>query len=326
MKVLVTGGAGFIGSHVCDRLAASGHELVVVDDLSTGHVEQVHPRARFYQLELDSPWLDELFRIERPQAVVHQAAQASVSRSVEDPVFDARVNVLGTLALLQASVRQGVERFLFASTGGALYGEADLIPTPEDSPARPVSPYGAAKLAAEGYLRTFHDLYGLSYAALRYANVYGPRQDPHGEAGVVAIFTRRLLAGERAVITGDGRQTRDFVYVEDVADANARALGSTQSGAFNVGTGLETDVNAIFDTLKALTGSAQPPQHGPGRPGEQRRSAIDARRIGEGMGWQARTGLPDGLEATVRFFRETAAAPIPGAPSVPDPARDRPRP
>lgn len=304
MKVLVTGGAGFIGSHICDRLAQAGHDLVILDDLSTGHIEQVHPKARFYQLELDSPWLDELFRIERPQAVVHQAAQASVRRSVEDPVFDARVNVLGTAALLQASVRHEVRRFLFASTGGALYGEADLVPTPEDAPTVPVSPYGASKLAAEGYLRTFGAMNGLSYAALRYANVYGPRQDPHGEAGVVAIFSQRLLAGEKAVINGDGRQTRDFVYVADVADANLRALESDRVGAFNVGTGTETDINTIFEMLRKLAGSTQPAEHAPGKPGEQRRSAVDARRIQDAFGWRPSTGLREGLEATVRFFRQ----------------------
>ena len=324
MKVLVTGGAGFIGSHVCDRLALAGHELVILDDLSTGHAEQIHPQARFYQLELDSPWLEELFRIERPDAVVHQAAQASVRRSVEDPLFDARVNVLGTLALLRACARFEVQRFLFASTGGALYGEAESVPTPEDAPTRPVSPYGASKLAAEGYLRTFHDLAGLSYAALRYANVYGPRQDPHGEAGVVAIFSGQLLAGEPATITGDGHQTRDFVYVEDVAEANAKALGSGECGAFNVGTGVETDVATIFEILRTLTGSGQAPQHGPARPGEQRRSAVEPARIRQAMGWQPRTGLKEGLEATVRFFRERAA--VSPAPAELDPARDRPRP
>jgi UDP-glucose 4-epimerase len=324
MKVLVTGGAGFIGSHVCDRLARAGHELVILDDLSTGHSGNIHPQARFYQLELDSPWLEELFRIERPQAVVHQAAQASVPRSVEDPVFDARVNVLGTVALLRASVRNEVRRFLFASTGGALYGEAERIPTPEEAPTRPVSPYGASKLAAEAYLRTFHDLSGLSYAALRYANVYGPRQDPHGEAGVVAIFSRRLLRGEPAVITGDGRQTRDFVYVEDVAQANLLALESGECGAFNVGTGVETDVLTVFRHLKELTGSEQEPRRGPARSGEQRRSAVDPARIRRAIGWEPRTGLRQGLEATVRFFRDQAQASP--EPAGLDPARDRPRP
>jgi UDP-glucose 4-epimerase len=304
LKVLVTGGAGFIGSHVVDRLAADGHDVVSLDDLSTGDVEHLQPSARFYQMDLLSPWLDELFRIERPEAVVHQAAQASVRRSVKDPVFDARVNVLGTAALLQASVHHGVRRFLFASTGGALYGDADVIPTPEDYPTLPVSPYGASKLAAEVYLRTFHALHGLSYAALRYANVYGPRQDPRGEAGVVAIFAQRLLSGQRARINGDGKQTRDFVYVGDVAEANARALTSDAVGSFNVGTGIETDISTIFQLLRRLTGSNQPEEQGPALPGEQRRSVVDARKIEKVLGWKPKTGLEAGLDATVRYFRE----------------------
>jgi len=316
LKVLVSGGAGFIGSHVADRLLAAGHEVVILDDLSTGHVEHLPVKARFYQMDLRSPWLDELFRIERPEAVVHQAAQASVRRSVEDPVFDAGVNVLGTAALLQASAHHGVRRFLFASTGGAIYGDADVLPTPEDQPALPVSPYGAAKLAAEVYLRTFQALHGLSYAALRYANVYGPRQDPHGEAGVVAIFTQRLLAGETARITGDGRQTRDFVYVGDVAESNARALTSDAVGSFNVGTGLETDINTIFQLLKRLTGSNQPEDHGPPMPGEQRRSVVDARKIEKVLDWRPQTSLEAGLDATVRYFRELqpARAAVPAPP------------
>ena len=316
MKVLLTGGAGFIGSHLADRLLTDGHEVVTVDDLSTGHVEQVPARARFYQMDLRSPWLDELFKIERPEAVVHQAAQASVRRSVEDPGFDAGVNVLGTVALLEAAVRHRIRRFLFASTGGALYGDADVIPTPEDYPTLPVSPYGASKLAAEVYLRTFHALHRLSYAALRYANVYGPRQDPHGEAGVVAIFARRLLAGETARITGDGKQTRDFVYVGDVAEANARALSSDAVGSFNVGTGVETDINTIFQQLQRLSGSNQAEDHGPALLGEQRRSVVDARKIEKVMGWHAQTSLEAGLDATVRYFREVSSAPA-AAPAPP---------
>jgi len=303
MKVLVTGGAGFIGSHICDRMSEAGHDLVILDDLSTGHVENLNPKARFYQMDVGSPWLDELFRIEKPEAVVHQAAQASVRRSVEDPLFDARVNVLGTAGLLQASVRHGVRRFLFASTGGALYGDADLTPTPEEYPTLPVSPYGASKLAGEVYLRTFQALHGLSYAALRYANVYGPRQDPHGEAGVVAIFARRLLAGAPTRVNGDGRQTRDFVFVKDVAEANALALESSEVGSFNVGTGKETDINTVFLILKRLTGSDQPEQHGPPLAGEQKRSVVDAGKLREKLGWAPKTDLEGGLEATVRYFR-----------------------
>jgi UDP-glucose 4-epimerase len=309
MKVLVTGGAGFIGSHLAERLLGDGHEVVILDDLSTGNVEHLPPDARFYQMDVQSPWLDELFKIERPEAVLHQAAQASVRRSVADPVFDASVNVLGAVTLLQASVRHGVRRFLFASTGGALYGDADVIPTPEDYPTLPVSPYGASKLGAEVYLRTFHAVHGLSYAALRYANVYGPRQDPHGEAGVVAIFARRLLSGEPARINGDGKQTRDFVYVGDIAEANARALTSDAVGSFNVGTGVETDINTIFQLLKRLSGNNQAEVHGPPMPGEQRRSVVDARKIEKVLGWRPRTSLEAGLDATVRYFRQESKAP-----------------
>ena len=313
MKVLVTGGAGFVGSHVCDRLARDGHELVILDDLSTGRVAQVHPAARFYQMELDSPWLDELFAIEQPDAVVHLAAQASVRRSVADPVFDARVNVLGTIALLQAAVRHEAQRFLFSSTGGAIYGEATVVPTPEDYPPSPVSPYGASKRAAELMLTTFHTMSGLSYAALRYANVYGPRQDPHGEAGVVAIFTRQLLAGNEAIVNGDGQQTRDFVYVADVAEANALALTSQAVGAFNVGTGKETSINEIFRLLQDLTDNRQVERHGPPKGGEQRRSAVDATRIARELGWRPTTALRDGLAETVAYFRAELTATRPGS-------------
>lgn len=316
MKVLVTGGAGFVGSHVCDRLAQDGHELIILDDLSTGRVEQVHPGARFYQMDLESPWLDELFAIEQPDAVAHLAAQASVRRSVADPVFDARVNVLGTIALLQATTHHGVRRFLYASTGGAIYGEASVVPTPEDYPAVPVSPYGASKLAAELMMATFRAMSGLSYAALRYGNVYGPRQDPHGEAGVVAIFSRQLLAGTNAVITGDGKQTRDFVYVADVAEANALALNASAIGAFNVGTGTETSINEIFHNLRDLTGSIQQERHGALRPGEQRRSVLDATKIGRELGWRPKTSLREGLDRTVAYFKTEAEA-APRAPAAP---------
>ena len=316
MKVLVTGGAGFIGSHVADRLLADGHEVVILDDLSSGHVDHVPARARFYQMELGSPWLDELFRIEQPQAVLHHAAQKSVRMSVEDPVFDGQVNVLGTIALLQASVSHKVQRFLFASTGGAIYGDTEQVPTPEGAPALPAAPYGAAKLAAEVYLGTFHQLHGLSYAALRYANVYGPRQDPHGEAGVVAIFSQKLLRGEPARINGEGTQTRDFVYVGDVADANLRALTSGAVGSFNVGTGIETNVNQIFQLVRRLAGSDQEERHGPPMPGEQRRSAVDSSKIAKVMGWRPTTGLEEGLRQTVQYFREATAA-TPAVPAQP---------
>src|SRR5437588_720138 len=224
-KILITGGAGFIGSHVADGYLAVGHDVVVVDDLSTGHRANVPERARFYQADLtEERELARLLEVEQPDVVNHHAAQKSVRISVEDPAEDARINVIGSLRLLELSRRQGVKKVIFASTGGAIYGEADQIPTPEDHPAWPVSPYGVAKLSVEHYLFYYGDQFGLPYVVLRYANVYGPRQDPHGEAGVVAIFVERLLAGQECVLFGDGEQTRDYVYVEDLVRANVAAL------------------------------------------------------------------------------------------------------
>lgn len=303
MKALVTGGAGFIGSHVCDRLLTEGIDVVVLDDLSTGRIEQVPSGAGFYQLDLLSPWLPSVLREERPDAVLHHAAQASVRVSVAKPNFDAEVNVLGTIRLLEAAVAAGVQRVVFASSGGAVYGDTTVLPTPEDTPARPVSPYGAAKLSAEHYLHYYHAVHGLSYAALRYANVYGPRQDPHGEAGVVAIFAQRLLAGQPAIIFGDGRQTRDYVYVEDVADANLRALRSAVVGAFNIGTGHETSVLDLFQRLSRLTGATVPAQHIAPKAGEQRRSCVAIGRAAQDLDWRPTLGLEDGLCRTVKFFR-----------------------
>lgn len=303
MKALVTGGAGFIGSHVCDRLLADGMEVVVLDDLSTGRIEQVPSGAGFYQLDLRSPWLASVLREERPQVVLHHAAQSSVRLSVANPNFDADVNVGGSIHLLEAAVEAGVQRVIFASTGGAVYGEASVLPTPEDYPAQPVSPYGAGKLSAEHYLHYYHAVHGLPYAALRYANVYGPRQDPHGEAGVVAIFSQRLLAGEPAIIFGDGHQTRDYVYVEDVADANMRALRSEVVGAFNIGTAHETSVVDLFQRLCRLTGASAPAHHVAPRAGEQRRSCVAIARAERELGWRPTVSLEDGLCRTVEYFR-----------------------
>jgi UDP-glucose 4-epimerase len=303
MKVLVTGGAGFIGSNLGDRLVEEGHQLVVIDDLSSGKRDQVPKTANFYQMELDSRWLDRVIEREKPDAVCHMAAQISVRRSVEDPVFDARVNILGSIGLLQASHAHGVKRFLFTSTGGAIYGDADEIPTPEDYNAAPISPYGTAKLSIEHYLHCFRSLYDFSSAALRLANVYGPRQDPHGEAGVVAIFSRALLEGRTAVINGDGRQTRDYVYVGDVVDAFSRALRSDAQGSFNVGTQTENDVNQLYEQVARATGSTAAAEHGPGRPGEQQRSCVAIAKIKETFGWEPKVALPQGIEQTVEYFR-----------------------
>jgi UDP-glucose 4-epimerase len=307
VKVLVTGGAGFIGSNLADRLVREGHELVVLDDLSSGRREQVPGAANFYQMELDNRWMGRVVGREKPDAICHLAAQISVRRSVEDPYFDAHVNIMGSIALIEAARRQGVKRFLFASTGGAIYGDTDVMPTPESHAAMPVSPYGTAKLSVEHYLHTYHHIYGLSYAALRLGNVYGPRQDPHGEAGVTAIFARALLAGRTPTINGDGRQTRDYVYVGDVVDAFVAALESDASGSFNVGTGVETDVNTLHRLVAEAAGSSDPGHHGETKPGEQARSAIDAGLIEKTMGWRPRTPLQEGIPRTVEFFRGRVA-------------------
>jgi UDP-glucose 4-epimerase len=304
MRILVTGGAGFIGSHIVDAYIEAGHSVAVVDDLSTGHREQVHPRARFYQADVTkAEELARIFASERPEVVSHQAAQKSVRLSVENPAADANINIIGTLHLLELCRRSGVAHVLLASTGGAIYGDAELIPTPEEAPAWPISPYGIAKLTVEHYLYYYQHQYGLTYTALRYANVYGPRQDPHGEAGVVAIFVERLLAGETPVIYGGGTQTRDYVYVGDVAAANRRALETRAAGAYNVGTGIETTVNELYAALTEAVGVSRPAEYAAPRPGEQRRSALDARRAAETLDWRPRVSLPEGVRRTVDHFR-----------------------
>jgi UDP-glucose 4-epimerase len=302
LKVLVTGGAGFIGSQLCDRLVLDGHEVVVIDDLSSGRREQVPGAANLYQMDVEGRWIDRVVGREKPDAVCHLAAQISVRRSVEDPLFDARVNVIGSLGLLEACRRHGIRRFIFASTGGAIYGDADTIPTPESYPPEPLSPYGASKLAVEHYLRLFNALEAFPSVCLRLSNVYGPRQDPHGEAGVVAIFSRALLARETAIVNGDGEQTRDYVYVGDVVEAWVAALGSDVSGAFNVGTGVETDVNQLYQLVAHAAGSDAAAVHGPAKPGEQRRSCLDISRSREVLGWRPRMPLDEGIALTVAYF------------------------
>jgi UDP-glucose 4-epimerase len=304
VKVLVTGGAGFVGSHVVDRCVGAGHEVAVVDDLSTGRPEHVQPGARLHIADIRGSALGDVFRAEAPEAVIHLAAQAAVSRSVADPHLDADINVLGSINLLECCRRCGVRRVVYVSTGGAAYGDTEVIPTPEDHPTRPVSPYGVSKVAAEHYLACWEALYGLSGIVLRLANVYGPRQSPHGEAGVVAIFTDRLLRGEPCVINGDGLQTRDYVYVGDVAEAALLALErSGVTGPTNVGTGVETSVVTLFERLRAAAGGHGEARHGPARPGEQRRSVLDASRAGRLLGWAPRVTLDEGLRRTVASFR-----------------------
>lgn len=305
-SVVVTGGAGFIGSHVADALVASGRQVVVIDDLSSGRVENVPPQATLHRLDICSPEAAELVGA-NCDVLIHHAAQMDVGRSTEDPVFDARVNVLGTLNLLQAAVRGGVRQVIFASTGGAIYGEQDVFPAAEDHPARPLSPYGVSKLAGERYLYYFHREHGLAVTCLRYANVYGERQNPHGEAGVVAIFLHKLLRGETPMINGDGLQTRDYIHVGDVVQANQSVLGQDGFRIYNVGTGVETNVVDLFEQLRAAVGSDLEARHGPARPGEQRRSSIDPRLIRQEMGLAEPIPLARGLARTAEWFREQLA-------------------
>jgi UDP-glucose 4-epimerase len=307
VKVLVTGGAGFIGSHVADAFVRAGHAVTIVDDLSTGNRAWLPPEATFHALDIRSAELADIFAAERPDAVAHLAAQASVSRSVADPAFDASVNIGGGLNLLDCCRRFGVRRMIYSSSGGAGYGDTDVIPTPEEHPTRPASPYGITKVAMEQYVDAWGALWGMSGISLRYANVYGPRQNPHGEAGVVAIFCSRIMAGEAPMITGDGLQTRDFVYVDDVATANLLALERADvTGPVNVGTGVETSVNAICDALRMAAGSSAEAVHGPARPGEQRRSCLSPRLAARVLGWRPTVPLGDGLSRTLgHFTKET---------------------
>jgi UDP-glucose 4-epimerase len=300
MNAVVTGGAGFIGSHVADCLLARGDRVWVVDSLATGRREQVPRAATFVQFDVrDGGALRSLFSEVRPHAVFHLAAQADVRVSVEEPALDADVNVRGTVEVIEAA-RLVDARVVFSSTGGALYGDAERVPSPEETPALAMSPYGVAKLCAEQYLGLSNRLHGTRHVALRYGNVYGPRQDPHGEAGVVAIFFGRLIAGEAPVIFGDGRQTRDYVYVADVVDANLRALDyEGRNGAFNIGTERETDVLELLAACQQTAGTAVAPEHRPPRPGELQRSCLDCTLARDELGWTPQTSLRDGLRATL---------------------------
>jgi UDP-glucose 4-epimerase len=305
VKILVTGGAGFIGSHVVDAFLAAGHEVAVVDNLTTGDARNVDPRAHLHAVDLRSARLAQVFEAERPEVVAHLAAQASVGRSVTDPIFDASVNVTGGLGLLECCRRFGVRRIIYSSSGGAGYGDTDVIPTPETHPTLPISPYGITKIAMEHYVNAWSGIYGISGISLRYANIYGPRQNPQGEAGVIAIFCHRLLTGQTAMINGDGEQTRDYTYVEDVAAANVRAFERPDvTGPVNVCTGVETTVNQLYRALVAAAGSKVAAEHAPARPGEQRRSCLSPALAGRVLGWKPTVSLAEGLRRTFSFFQK----------------------
>jgi len=303
VKVLVTGGAGFIGSHVADAFLDAGHEVWAVDDLSSGRRENLRPEVRLVVADIRSPEAARLVESGRFEVLCHLAAQMDVRRSVTDPRFDAEVNVGGFLNLLEAARTSGVRKVVFSSTGGAIYGEQDVFPAPESHPTRPVSPYGVSKASGELYLGYYRAQYALASVALRYANVYGPRQNPHGEAGVVAIFCERLLRGERCTINGAGQQTRDFVFGPDVARANLLAAERDVQGPINIGTGVETDVNRLYALLAKAAGTDRPPQHAPAKAGEQMRSSVDPSRAAQLLGWRPTVALEEGLQRTIGWFR-----------------------
>jgi UDP-glucose 4-epimerase len=303
MKIVVTGGAGFIGSHLADAFVGAGHDVTVIDNLSSGDRAQVPAAASFHEADIRSDEAVRAIEREKPDVLCHHAAQMNVRRSVEDPAYDAEVNVLGTLRLLEAAHKAGTKTVLFASSGGTVYGETERFPIPEEEATVPVCPYGVSKLTGEHYLEYYHRIFGLRYVALRYANVYGPRQNPHGEAGVVSIFCRALLKGEGAQIYGDGLQTRDYVFVGDVVRANLAALESDFCGAVNIGTGTETNVVDLHAKIRRLAGRDVLPEHAPAKDGEVRRSVLECSRAAKVIGWKPSVTLDQGLSATVDFFR-----------------------
>ncbi len=304
-KILVTGGAGFIGSHVVELFLARGFEVVILDDLSTGRASNINPQAKFYQMDIRNPDIRKIFEAEKPDYISHHAAQMDVRRSVAQPLFDADVNILGSINLIECAKEFGVKHFVYISTGGAVYGEPERVPCEETDPINPICQYGASKHTVEHYLFMYHVNYGLKYTVLRYPNVYGPRQDPHGEAGVVAIFTGKMLAGEPVTVNGDGEQTRDFVYVGDCANANYLAVTVEHApGIYNIGWGRPTSVNEIFNTLAKVTAFPHPIMYGPAKLGETRHIYLNAAKAGRELGWSPTLSLEEGLEKTVAYFKE----------------------
>ncbi|MEW6179850.1 MAG: NAD-dependent epimerase/dehydratase family protein [Chloroflexota bacterium] len=306
MKILVTGGAGFIGSNVVDLLIKEGHKVVIVDNLVTGRYINLNPEATFYQIDIRSSNLSQIFEKEQPEVVNHHAAQMDVRRSVADPLYDADVNVKGSLNILECARKYGVRQIIYASSGGTVYGEPQYLPCDENHPIQPICQYGATKYMTEMYLYMYRYMYGLDYVIFRYPNVYGPRQDPKGEAGVIAIFTGLMSRNEPVTIHGDGLQERDFVYVQDVAEANHLALSLTSGGyVYNLGTGKPINVIQIFEALKEITGYSREAIFGPARLGETRRIYLDSTRFQEETGWRPQTSLANGLRKTVEYFKQT---------------------
>ncbi len=306
MRILVTGGAGFIGSHIAQAYCDAGHEVAILDNLSSGHRENIPAAATLLHHDVRSNEAAEAVRDYAPEVINHHAAQMNVRVSVDDPSFDADVNILGLLNILEPARKAGLRRVLFASSGGTVYGEPETLPAPETAPTHPVCPYGISKLTSEHYLYYYRRIFGLDYVALRYANVYGPRQDPHGEAGVIAIFCQNLLADKDVSIFGDGLQTRDYVFVQDVVRANLAALDSEFTGAVNIATGRETNVVELYERVKEHVGGKGTAQHVAAKDGEVRRNVLDVSKAQEVLGWAPRTELADGLVSTVDFFRTRA--------------------
>jgi UDP-glucose 4-epimerase len=304
MKILVTGGAGFIGSHVVDMLVGAGHEVVVVDNLSTGRMSNLNPQAKFYQIDIRSPELERVFELERPEVVDHHAAQMDVRRSVADPIYDADINIIGGLNMLNLAVKYGARKFIHISSGGAVYGEPVYLPCDENHPVQPLCPYGATKYMLELYAYMYKANFGLDYSVLRYPNVYGPRQDPNGEAGVVAIFTGNMLKNKMLTIYGTGEQVRDYVYVEDCAKANLLLLENGSGCVYNLGYGIGTTVNQIFQGLRDITGYQLDANYGPARSGETFQIYLDAHRANDQLGWVPTVPLEEGLRRTVAYFQE----------------------
>ncbi len=309
MKILVTGGAGFIGSHVVDMYIDEGHDVVVVDDMSTARRTNLNPKAVFYERDIRDPDIKDIFEREQPEVVNHHAAQMDVRRSVADPIFDADVNIIGSLNLMECARHYGVRQLIYISSGGAVYGEPEYLPCDEGHPINPICQYGASKHTVEHYLYMYSENYGIDYTVLRYPNVYGPRQDPKGEAGVVAIFTGQMLANREVTINGDGNQQRDYVYVGDCARANLLALSNNHaSGIYNLGTGFGTSVNELFESLKGITGYPKKPTFGPAKLGETRRIWLQADKARRTFGWDPTVELKEGLEKTVAFFKSMELA------------------
>lgn len=304
MKVLVTGGAGFIGSHVVDQLIKAGHQAVIIDNLSTGRRSNLNTEAQFYEMDIRSPEIEGVFSQERPEAICHHAAQMDVRRSMVDPIFDADQNILGAIHLANLAVKHGVRKFIHISSGGAVYGEPSRLPCQEEDRVQPLCFYGASKYTFELYLYIYQQSFGLDYSILRYPNVYGPRQDPYGEAGVVAIFTGKMLKGEGVTINGTGEQVRDFVYVEDCARANLALLEKGSGRVYNLGNGKGTSINEIFQELKEIIHYPQQPSYGPPKQGETFRIYLDASRAQAEIGWKPSVDLHQGLTQTVAYFKQ----------------------